>query len=158
MEERDEDQFWMGEALAQARRAAELDEVPVGAVVVLEGSVVGRGFNRRESAKDPLAHAELLAIREASRVIGGWRLLGCTLYVTLEPCAMCAGALVNCRIDRLVFGAGDPKAGFCGSLGDLVRDSRLNHHVHVRGGVLESACSRILKEFFRKLRGGAQDL
>jgi len=142
----------MEEALVEAQEAAELGEVPVGSVIVQDGVVLGRSCNRREMDKDPLAHAELLAIRQASLALRGWRLVGCTIYVTLEPCAMCAGALVNSRIDRLVFGARDPKAGFCGSLGDLVTDRRLNHRLQVRGGVLESACSTILRDFFRRLR------
>ena len=152
MEEQDQDRRWMEEALVEARQAAELGEVPVGAVVVRQGGVVGRAFNRRETWKDPLAHAEVLAIRQASIAIGGWRLLGCTMYVTLEPCAMCAGALVNSRMERLVFGARDPKAGFCGSLGDLVGDPRLNHRIRVRRGVLEAGCSKVLKDFFCRLR------
>ena len=148
----DDDQRWMEHALREANRAAELGEVPVGAIVVREGRLIASGFNRREVDRDPLAHAELLAIRKASVVLQGWRLIGCTMYVTLEPCAMCAGALVNSRTDRLVFGASDPKAGFCGSLGDLVRDSRLNHRLEVCGGVLEGACGQILKDFFSNLR------
>jgi len=154
----DEDQRWMELALHEASRAADLGEVPVGAVVVREGALVARGFNRREIDRDPLAHAEMLAIRDAASVLEGWRLIGCTMYVTLEPCAMCAGALVNSRFDRLVYGAADPKAGFCGSLGDLLRDSRLNHRLEVRGGVLEAACSKVLKEFFTGLRAKRQDL
>ncbi len=148
----DDDQRWMEQALLEANRAADLGEVPVGAVVVREGSLVACGFNRRETDRDPLAHAELLAIRRAAVVLGGWRLIGCTMFVTLEPCAMCAGALVNSRIERLVYGASDPKAGFCGSLGDLVRDSRLNHRLEVCSGVLDAACRRVLKDFFIGLR------
>ncbi|MEM1202025.1 MAG: tRNA adenosine(34) deaminase TadA [Acidobacteriota bacterium] len=147
-----EDDRWMAEALTEARKAADLGEVPVGAVVVLEGQVVGRGHNRREGDADPLAHAEVLAIREASKAVGDWRLGGCALYVTLEPCAMCAGALVNSRVDTLVFGTRDPKGGFCGSLGDLVRDPRLNHRLEVREGVLQEECSELLKSFFARLR------
>ncbi len=143
----------MRTALAEAGAAAALGEVPVGAVVVREGEVVGRGHNRREIDQDPLAHAELLAIREAARRLGSWRLVGCTMYVTLEPCAMCAGALVNSRVERLVFGARDPKAGYCGSLGDLVRDPRLNHRLEVVGGVLAEECGRLLSSFFEELRG-----
>lgn len=148
----DDDQRWMGLALHEANRAADLGEVPVGAVVVREDTLIARGHNRRETDRDPLAHAELLAIREAAAVLEGWRLIDCTMYVTLEPCAMCAGALVNSRVRRLVFGASDPKAGFCGSLGDLARDSRLNHRLEVRGGVLEDECARVLKSFFAGLR------
>jgi tRNA(adenine34) deaminase len=126
------DEKWMREALAEARRAAELGEVPVGAVVTLHGRVIGRGHNLREARQDPLAHAELIAISEAAQEIRSWRLIECSMYVTLEPCAMCAGALVNSRIERLVFGARDPKAGYCGSLGDLVHDVRLNHQLRAR--------------------------
>ena len=146
------DEEFMTEALSEARRAAGLGEVPVGAIVVREGAIVGRGHNRREIDDDPLAHAELQAIAEAARAAGGWRLDGCTMYVTLEPCAMCAGALVNSRVDRLVFGADDPKAGFCGSLGDLVRDRRLNHRLSVTSGVLAGECGELLREFFSALR------
>ncbi len=145
----------MQAALAEAERAAELGEVPIGAVIVCGGEIVGRGYNRRESDQDPLAHAELLAIAAAARRLASWRLLGCTLYVTLEPCAMCAGALVNSRVERLVFGAADPKAGYCGSLGDLVRDPRLNHRLEVTGGVLAEECGRRLSVFFQALRSGA---
>jgi tRNA(adenine34) deaminase len=148
-----EDARWMRAAIAEAERAAVLGEVPIGAVVVRGGEVVGRGHNRREADRDPLAHAELLAIAEAARALGGWRLVGCTMYVTLEPCAMCAGALVNSRVERLVFGAADPKAGYCGSLGDLVRDPRLNHRLEVAGGVLAEECGRLLSAFFQGLRG-----
>ena len=140
-------------ALAEAHLAAQADEVPVGAVVVKGGEVVGRGRNRREGDKNPLAHAEIEAILEAAQNTGDWRLEGCSLFVTLEPCAMCAGALVLARVERLVFGAWDPKAGFCGSLGDLVRDPRLNHRLEVTGGVLERECGEVLREFFARLRG-----
>jgi tRNA(adenine34) deaminase len=147
-----EDAAWMEEALAEARRAAELEEVPVGAVVVKGGEIVGRGHNRREVDGDPLAHAEMLALRQASSAVGGWRLDGATLYVTLEPCAMCAGALVLSRVDRLVFGARDPKAGFCGSLGNLVADRRLNHRLQVSEGVGSKEAAELLRAFFARLR------
>ncbi|HUF78501.1 MAG TPA: tRNA adenosine(34) deaminase TadA [Thermoanaerobaculia bacterium] len=147
------DERWMRSALGEAARAEGLGEVPIGAVVVRGSEVIGRGHNRREVDRDPLAHAEMVAIAEAARAVGGWRLEGCSLYVTLEPCAMCAGALVNCRMTRLVFGAADPKAGFCGSLGDLVRDPRLNHRLEVTGGVLAAECGRQLRAFFQGLRG-----
>jgi tRNA(adenine34) deaminase len=147
-----EDRAWMEEALFEARAAGEIGEVPIGAVVVRGSEVVGRGFNRRETDGDPLAHAEILAIREAARAVGGWRLSGCTLYVTLEPCAMCAGALVSSRIDRLVFGPADPKAGFCGSLGNLVQDPRLNHRLEVTAGVLAEESAALLRGFFAALR------
>jgi tRNA(adenine34) deaminase len=143
---------WMGEALALARRARGLGEVPVGAVVVRDGELLGSGFNRREGKGDPLAHAEMEAIAEARARVEGWRFEGCEMVVTLEPCAMCAGALVNSRFDGLVFGAADPKAGFCGSLGDLVRDPRLNHRLAVRRGVLAQECGSLLSEFFSSLR------
>lgn len=143
----------MGGALELARAAAGLGEVPIGALVVgADGRVLGRGHNRREVDRDPLGHAELLAIRAAAATLGGWRLEGATLYVTLEPCAMCAGAIVLARIGRLVYGAADPKAGFCGSLGDLVRDPRLNHRVEVVAGVRAEECGALLREFFAGLR------
>jgi len=142
----------MKAALAEALRAQELGEVPIGAVIVHDGEVIGRGHNRRETDQDPLAHAELLAIAEAARQLKEWRLSGCTLYVTLEPCAMCAGALVNSRVDRLVFGAYDPKAGYCGTLGDIPRDPRLNHRLEVCGGVLAEECGALLSTFFQALR------
>jgi len=142
----------MREALAEAQRAAELGEVPVGAVITLHDRIIGRGHNLRETRQDPLAHAELIAISEAAHEVGGWRLVEATMYVTLEPCAMCAGALVNSRVERLVFGARDPKAGFCGSLGDLVRDPRLNHQLAVVEGVLAEECGKLLADFFAALR------
>jgi tRNA(adenine34) deaminase len=154
--ERPEDRIWMQEALAEARRAAEIGEVPIGAVVVREGEsgreIVGRGHNRREIDRDPLAHAEILAIRQAAERVGGWRLTGCTMYVTLEPCAMCAGALVNSRIERLVWAAPDPKAGWCGTLGNLVQDPRLNHRLEMTAGVLEEDSAALLRGFFASLR------
>ncbi len=148
-----EDREWMEQALAEARRAESIGEVPIGAVIVRGGRVVGRGCNRREIDADPLGHAEILAIRAAAKEVGGWRLTGCTLYVTLEPCAMCAGALVASRVDRLVFGAADPKAGYCGSLGNLVQDGRLNHRLEVVDGVLAEECGELLRGFFARLRG-----
>jgi tRNA(adenine34) deaminase len=151
-----DDQVWMTEALAEARRAGEIGEVPIGAVIVREGEagpeIIGRGHNRREIDGDPLAHAELLAIRQAAERMGGWRLTGCVMYVTLEPCAMCAGALVNSRIVRLVYGAPDPKAGYCGTLGNLVQDPRLNHRLTVTAGVLEDESAALLRSFFLALR------
>ena len=147
-----DDSFWMQEALAEAHQAAAMGEVPVGAVVVRDGVVVGRGFNRRETDGDPLAHAEILAIRQAAQQVGNWRLVGCELYVTLEPCAMCAGALVNSRVERLVFATRDPKAGYCGSLGNLVRDERLNHRVEVVEGILADEAGALLRDFFASLR------
>ena len=144
----------MQEALALARAAGEAGEVPVGAVALHEGAVVGRGANRREGERDPTAHAELIAIQQAARTLGRWRLHGVTVVVTLEPCAMCAGAMILARIDRLVFGASDPKAGAVGSLLDLSQDPRLNHRFPVERGVEEEACGALLREFFRARRGG----
>ena len=142
----------MGEALALAWRAAEAGEAPVGAVAVFEGRIVGRGANARESARDPTAHAELAAIQEAARTLGRWRLAGVTLYATLEPCAMCAGAMVLARIDRLVLGAADPKAGAIGSLMDLSQDPRLNHRFPVERGVRAGECGAVLRAFFEARR------
>lgn len=142
----------MRQALLLAGEAERLGEVPVGAVAVVGGQVVGRGFNRRETDRSPLAHAELLAIAEASRTLDAWRLSGVTLYVTLEPCAMCAGALVQSRIDRVVFGARDPKAGAVGSLYNLAEDARHNHRLKVTSGVLADECGKVLTDFFRGLR------
>ena len=149
------DQQWMLAALSEAAAAAKLGEVPVGAVVVRAGEIVGRAHNRRELDQDPLAHAELLALRQAAALVGSWRLGECTLYVTLEPCAMCAGALVNSRIGRLVYGAADPKAGFCGSLGDLSSFPGLNHRFEVRSGGLAAESGELLRSFFGALRRGA---
>jgi len=149
-----DDAKWMREALVEARQAASLGEVPVGAVVVRADEIVGRGHNRREIDGDPVAHAEIVAIRQAAEAVGNWRLTGCSLYVTLEPCAMCAGALVNSRVERLVFGTGDPKAGYCGSLGNLVEDPRLNHRLEATEGVLSEECSEVIQRFFSKLRRG----
>ena len=146
------DERYMRDALASARRALAHGDVPVGAAVVKDGVVIARGRNAREKDSDPTAHAEIVAIRRAARRLGSWRLSGCTLYVTLEPCAMCAGAMVLARLPRLVYGATDPKAGFAGSRGDLVRHPRLNHRVEVTKDVLAAECGRILVEFFRERR------
>lgn len=146
------DETYMALALEEARSAAEAGETPVGAVVVCDGEVVARAGNRRESDRDPTAHAEMLAIRAAAENLGRWRLTGCTVYVTLEPCPMCAGAMHAARVDRLVFGAADPKAGAVGSLYDLSCDERLNHRYEVARGVLSDECSTILKDFFAGLR------
>ncbi len=153
-----DDVKWMRQALAEARQAALLGEVPVGAVVVRADEVIGRGHNRREVDSDPLAHAEIFAIRQAAERVGNWRLTGCCLYATLEPCPMCAGALVNSRVERLVFGTRDPKAGYCGSLGNLVADPRLNHQMEVTEGVLAEECSRVIREFFSQLRQDGSSL
>jgi tRNA(adenine34) deaminase len=143
---------WMTEALALAEQAGAAGEIPVGAVIIdRDGQIIGRGSNRRESG-DPLGHAELIAIRQAAGVIGDWRLEGTTMVVTLEPCAMCAGALVNARVAKLIFGAFDPKAGFCGSLGNLVQDARLNHRLEVVSGVDAETSRKLLQGFFQGLR------
>lgn len=147
------DEAYMAMALELAREAAALGEVPVGAVAVWDGEVVGTGFNRRETGKNALAHAELAAIDAACRRLGGWRLHKCDLYVTLEPCPMCAGAIVNARIRRVVFGARDPKAGCFGSVGDFCA-MPFNHRPEVCGGVLEEACAAELTAFFQRLRSG----
>jgi tRNA(adenine34) deaminase len=139
-------------ALEEAERCTSWGDVPIGAVVARGSDVLGRAGNQRERLGDPTAHAEVLAIREASAAAGSWRLEGCTLTVTLEPCAMCAGAAVLARLDRLVYGAADPKAGFAGSLGDIVRDRRLNHRLDVTAAVLEERCAEHLRTFFRERR------
>jgi tRNA(adenine34) deaminase len=139
-------------ALEEARAAAAGGDVPVGAVIVRGDEILARQGNAREREQDPTAHAEILALRQASSAIGSWHLEGCAMVVTLEPCAMCAGAIVLARLDRLVFGASDPKAGFAGSLGDLVRDGRLNHEVDVTVGVLAEECGEILRAFFAERR------
>lgn len=143
---------FMKKALAQAKCAARLGEVPIGCVIVHDGEVVGRGFNKRNTKKTTLAHAEITAIDRASRKLGDWRLEGCTMYVTLEPCQMCAGAIVQSRIDRVVIGAMNPKAGCAGSVMNLLEEPRFNHQAVVESGVLGDECSRILKDFFRELR------
>lgn len=142
----------MRDALALAREGVAAGEVPVGALVVHAGLVVGASGNRTVRDQDPTAHAEIVALRQASAALGRWRLNGCTLYVTLEPCAMCAGAIVLARVDRVVFGAWDEKAGMAGSVGDLLRHPRLNHRPEVRGGVEEEACGIVLREFFSARR------
>jgi tRNA(adenine34) deaminase len=148
------DESLMRLALAQAVLTTASGDVPVGAVVVDSSvAVIGAGFNAREASGDPTAHAEIVALRAAAEFVGGWRLAGCTLVVTLEPCTMCAGALVLARVDRVVFGAVDPKAGAAGSLWDVVRDRRLNHRPEVTGGVLEAECGELLRSFFEGRRG-----
>ncbi|MGQ1839033.1 tRNA adenosine(34) deaminase TadA [Kocuria turfanensis] len=149
---------WMRLALAEARAALQTQDVPIGAVVVApDGTVLGRGRNRREADGDPTAHAEVLALREAARARGTWRLDDCTLVVTLEPCAMCAGAVVLARVPRVVLGAWDDKAGAAGSVLDVLRERRLNHWVEVTGGVLQEECSRLLLDFFAGHRRGGRD-
>lgn len=149
----DRDEIYMKKALELAQIAAEQGEVPVGAIVVKKstGEIVGRGFNRREYGRSPLTHAEIVAIDEASKRLGGWRLIDCELFVTLEPCPMCAGAMINSRVERVVFGAYDAKAGSCGSVIDLF-ELPYNHKPELVGGVLEKQCAGILSDFFKKLR------
>ncbi len=147
-----QDEKWMRHALAEAQLALKKEEVPVGAVVVYEDKIIGRGHNQVESLKDPTAHAEIIAIGAASNYLDSWRLSGASLYVTLEPCAMCAGALVLSRIDRLIFGAKDPKAGACSSLYNIVQDIRLNHQVEIISYILEKECSQLLQTFFERVR------
>ena len=146
------DEAFFREALAFARIAYAEREVPVGAVVVFEGRILGRGRNRREALSDPTHHAEIEALREAGEALGSWRLDGATLYATLEPCPMCAGAAVNARIRRIVFGCADPKAGYCGTLGNVPQDPRLNHHCEVQGGLLAEESADLLKRFFEARR------
>ncbi|MCQ2560302.1 MAG: tRNA adenosine(34) deaminase TadA [Clostridia bacterium] len=147
-----DDRGYMQEALQEARKALLLKEVPIGAIVVKDGQIIGRGHNLRETRQDGLAHAEILALQQAAQYLGTWRLNACTLYVTLEPCPMCAGAMLQCRLGRLVYGTTDPKAGAVDSLFDLLRDPRLNHQVEVFHGIEQEACAEILQSFFRQLR------
>lgn len=142
----------MERALMQAKTAFRHGEVPVGAVVVKDGKVISRGYNRRESDRDPTAHAELIAMRRAAKKLNSWRLTGCTLYVTLEPCPMCSGVIINSRIDRVVFGAYDAKAGCCTTLYHLCSDERFNHRTEILGGVNEDECGEILSRFFKEKR------
>lgn len=146
------DELFMKEALKEAQKAYEINEVPIGAVIVRNGEIVGRGYNQKETMKDATLHAEISAIKDACDNLKGWRLPGCTMYVTLEPCSMCAGALVNSRIERLVIGARDLKTGACGSVLNIVQMEKLNHQINVQFGVLEEDCSNILKTFFAELR------
>ncbi|TYP52515.1 tRNA adenosine(34) deaminase TadA [Thermosediminibacter litoriperuensis] len=151
MQEKDHEYF-MREALKEARKAFEEDEVPIGAVIAYDGRIIARAHNLREGSRDATAHAEVLAIRAACDAMGTWRLTGCSLYVTLEPCPMCAGAIILARLDRVVFGAQDPKAGAAGSVVDLFSVERFNHHPEVVSGVLAEECGILLKEFFRQKR------
>lgn len=152
-----EDARWMWAAIAEARAAEGAGEVPIGCVLVKEGEVVARGHNLRERAQDPTAHAEIIAIKAAAARLGTWRLSGVTAYVTLEPCPMCAGALVNARVDRVVFGAPDPKAGATTTLYTIGQDSRLNHRFQLTGGVLADECGRLLSDFFARIRARARE-
>ncbi|WP_219834798.1 tRNA adenosine(34) deaminase TadA [Paenibacillus sp. R14(2021)] len=148
----EDDYLYMQAAIEEAKRAEAIGEVPIGAVIVKNGEIIGRGFNLRETNLDPTAHAEMIAIREASRNLGAWRLLDCTLYVTLEPCPMCAGALVQSRIRKVVYGTIDPKAGCAGTLMNLLQEPRFNHETELVGGLLQQECGELLTQFFRRLR------
>jgi tRNA(adenine34) deaminase len=150
------DHYFMGEALRQARRAFESEETPVGAVVVRQGRIIARAFNQVELLKDGTAHAEMLALTQAEQVVGDWRLTDCTLYVTKEPCPMCAGAIVQVRLARIVFGAGDPKGGAAGGVLNLLQHSALNHRCEITGGVREVECRSLLKSFFARQRERAK--
>jgi len=146
---------YMRAALAQAQAAAEQNEVPIGAVIVHQDRIIARAHNQRQTLTDPTAHAEMIALTQAAAYLGDWRLQGCTIYVTLEPCAMCAGALVQARIDRLVYGPADPKAGACETLYRIVHDERLNHRVEVITGIMEEPCRQILQKFFTRKRSSS---
>lgn len=143
---------FMLEALREAKKALSINEVPIGAVIEKDGIIIGRGHNKIETAKDPTAHAEILAIREAAQKLGGWRLLGCHMYVTTEPCSMCAGAMVLARIEKVFIGTPDPKTGACGSLMNILQDERLNHAVQIETGIMQQQCEKLMKSFFQKLR------
>lgn len=146
------DIVYMKKALEQAQKAFELDETPIGAVVTMDGEIIATGYNRRNTDKNPLAHAEIIAINEAATIVGDWRLENCTLYITLEPCPMCAGAIVQARIPKVVFGAKSPKAGFAGSVMNILQLDTLNHQVEIVEGVLEQDCSQIVKKYFHNMR------
>lgn len=143
---------FMLEAFREAEKALSLGEVPIGAVIVKDGVIIGRGHNKTETDKDPTAHAEMIAIREAAKTLGGWRLLGTTMYVTTEPCSMCAGAIVLARIQKVFIGTMDRKTGACGSLSNILQDERLNHYVQIETGIMQQQCEKIMKSFFQKLR------
>lgn len=152
-----EEERYMKEAIRQAHKAWKLQEVPIGCVIVKDGKIIARGYNRRNTDKNTLAHAELQAIRKASRVVGDWRLEGCVMYITLEPCQMCAGAIVQARIPRVVIGSRNPKAGCAGSVLNLLQVPKFNHQVELIEGVLEEECSAMLSDFFRELRNRKKD-
>ncbi|CAH1222213.1 tRNA-specific adenosine deaminase [Paenibacillus plantiphilus] len=153
---REEDQQWMHAAMEEALKAQQIGEVPIGAVIVKDGEIIGRGHNLRETTHDPTAHAEMIAIREASIKLGAWRLLDCTLYVTLEPCPMCAGAIVQSRLRKVVYGTIDSKAGCAGTLMNLLQEPRFNHETELVSGVLQEECASLLTQFFRRIRKGKQ--
>lgn len=143
---------FMLEAFKEAEKALSINEVPIGAIIEKDGIIIGRGHNKTETAKDPTAHAEMIAIREAAQKLGGWRLLGCRMYVTTEPCSMCAGAIVLARIEKVFIGTPDPKTGACGSLMNILQDERLNHSVQIETGIMQQQCEKLMKSFFQKLR------
>jgi tRNA(adenine34) deaminase len=143
---------FMLEAFKEAEKALSINEVPIGAIIEKDGIILGRGHNKTETAKDPTAHAEMIAIREAAQKLGGWRLLGCRMYVTTEPCSMCAGAIVLARIEKVFIGTPDPKTGACGSLMNILQDERLNHSVQIETGIMQQQCEKLMKSFFQKLR------
>lgn len=146
------DEYYMKEALKAAQNAYDAGEVPIGAVIVHNGEIIGRGFNRRNTEGNPLCHAEIIAINEAAHFMGDWRIEECTMYVTVEPCPMCAGAIVQARIPRVVYGAKNPKAGCAGSVLDVLNEPKLNHQVDVTEGVLKEECAAMMKEFFKRFR------
>lgn len=148
----EQDVLYMQEALLEAKKAFELDESPIGAIIVYEGKIIGRGHNRRNTDKNPLAHAEIMAINEACKFLGDWRLEGCTMYITLEPCPMCSGAIVQARIERVVFGARSPKAGFAGSIVNILQMDELNHRCQLDEGICEEEASLLLKTYFKNMR------
>ncbi|WP_025681227.1 tRNA adenosine(34) deaminase TadA [Paenibacillus massiliensis] len=152
MEQEHNHEYWMRQAIAEALKAQELGEVPIGAVIVHHNEIIGRGYNLRETTKDGTAHAEIVAIRQASEHLDAWRLLDCRLYVTLEPCPMCAGAIVQSRVPQVIYGTTDPKAGCAGTLMNLLQEPRFNHQTEVIPNVLQSDCSSLLTDFFRQLR------
>lgn len=147
-----QDEHFMSEAIKEAKKAEELDEVPIGAVIVLNGEIISRAHNLRENEQNAIAHAELLAIDQACKKLGSWRLEDTTLYVTLEPCPMCSGAIILSRVKRVVYGAGDPKGGCAGTLMNLLQDQRFNHHCELAAGIMEEECSQMLSNFFRQIR------
>lgn len=148
----DKDVAFMQEALSLAKKAKDLDEVPIGAVIVFNDKIIAKGYNQRNTKKNPLAHAEIQAIEEAAKAIGDWRLEGCSIYVTLEPCPMCAGAIVQARIDKIIFGTRNPKAGCGGSIINILDEPKFNHQVEIVEGICQEECSKILKDFFAEMR------
>lgn len=148
----------MAEAIAEAKKALECGEVPVGAVIEKDGAIIGRGHNLTQTSKDPTAHAEMLAIRAAAEKLGGWRLTGCNLYVTCEPCAMCAGAMVLSRVKKAFIGTMDPKSGACGSVFNIAQEQRLNHFIEIETGIMQTECESMMKDFFKKRRKNAEEV